>query len=66
MLQRILPDPSGARSCERIAGTLVIRPGLLAAGSAAWLDWGHPANEQVEFLDLKVTATRRHDEAVHA
>lgn len=62
----VLPAPSGERGAERVTGTLVIRPGMLAAGSAAWLDWGQPATERVEFLDLKVTAARHRDEPVPA
>jgi Icc-related predicted phosphoesterase len=36
------------RGVQRIASTLVVNPGHLADGSAAWLDWG--THDQVEFL----------------
>jgi Icc-related predicted phosphoesterase len=41
------------RGSQRVASTLVINPGHLAEGSAAWLDLGRPAQEAVEFLDLR-------------
>src|SRR5262245_54074187 len=41
------PAPRRARW---VAGTLVIAPGCLADGRAAWLDWGRPPGAQVEFL----------------
>jgi Icc-related predicted phosphoesterase len=40
------------RGTQRIAHTLVINPGRLADGSAAWLDLMRHVNEQVEFLDV--------------
>jgi Metallophosphoesterase, calcineurin superfamily len=40
------------RGAQRIAHTLVVNPGRLADGSAAWLDWDRPRDEQVEFLRL--------------
>ena len=39
-----------SRGMQRIAHTLVVNPGRFADGSAAWLDWGRPAGEQVELL----------------
>lgn len=36
-----------------VAGTFVVAPGCLADGRAAWLDWGRPPGEQVEFLDRR-------------
>jgi hypothetical protein len=42
-------DRQGAR---RVGHTLVVNPGCLADGKAAWLDWDRPAEEQVEFLTL--------------
>jgi Icc-related predicted phosphoesterase len=38
------------RGVQRIAHTVVVNPGRLVDGSAAWLDWSRPAGEQVEFL----------------
>jgi Icc-related predicted phosphoesterase len=45
--------PDGRRGSQRVARTLVINPGHLAEGSAAWLDLGRPVEEAVEFLDLR-------------
>jgi len=43
------------RGIERVAGTLVVNPGALADGSAAWLDWGRDSDHRVEFLDLRTS-----------
>ena len=40
------------RGFRRVASTLVINPGSLADGQAAWLNWGRPTHDQVELLDL--------------
>src|SRR5262249_44296212 len=40
------------RGCQRIGHTLVVNPGRLADGSAAWLDINRDANHQVEMLEL--------------
>jgi hypothetical protein len=40
------------RGSQWIAHTLVVNPGRLADGSAAWLDWNRAKGEQVEFLRL--------------
>jgi hypothetical protein len=56
----VLGRSSEKRGVERIADTLVINPGYLSEGSAAWLDWDRPACEQVEFLDLQGMGTPRH------
>jgi Icc-related predicted phosphoesterase len=45
--------PDGGRGSQRVARTLVVNPGHLAEGSAAWVDLGRPAAEAVEFLDLR-------------
>jgi hypothetical protein len=49
----VLGSPSHRMSAYRIANTLVINPGHLCEGTAAWLDWDRPASERVEFLDLR-------------
>jgi hypothetical protein len=41
---------------EQIAETLVINPGHLSEGSAAWFDWDRAPGEQVKFLDLQSMA----------
>jgi len=38
------------RGFHRVAHTLVVNPGRLADGSAAWLDWNRIKPEQVEIL----------------
>jgi Icc-related predicted phosphoesterase len=40
------------RGIMRIGNTLVVNPGYLSEGSAAWLDWHKTPELQVEFLDL--------------
>ena len=40
------------RGFQRVAHTLVVNPGRLADGSAAWLDRSRSKDEQVEFLEL--------------
>jgi len=47
----VVAGQSSLRGIQRIGHTLVINPGRLADGSAAWLDWNRPVPEQVEFLD---------------
>jgi len=48
----VVGGSSERRGCERIGHTLVINPGRLTDGWAAWLDWGRPSAEQVEFVNL--------------
>jgi Icc-related predicted phosphoesterase len=47
----VVAGQSSLRGLQRIAHTLGINPGCLADGSAAWLDWNRPVEEQVELLD---------------
>jgi hypothetical protein len=49
----VVGGSDACRGCQRLARTLVVNPGSLAEGSAAWLDWGRPAAEAVEFLDVR-------------
>jgi hypothetical protein len=49
----VVAGPTACRGTQRIAHTLVVNPGRLADGSAAWLDWSRSGGEQVEFLDLQ-------------
>lgn len=44
--------PSDRRGFEHVGKTLVVNPGALADGWAAWLDWDSQADHQVEFFDL--------------
>jgi hypothetical protein len=46
----VVAGPTERRGVQRIASTLVVNPGCLADGSAAWLDWSHRSDDQVEFL----------------
>jgi hypothetical protein len=46
----VLGGPGPRRGARWVAGTLVVDPGCLADGRAAWLDWSRPPGEQVEFL----------------
>jgi Icc-related predicted phosphoesterase len=44
-------DPKGSR---RVGNTLVVNPGYLADGWAAWLDWRRSEGNQVDVIDLAV------------
>jgi hypothetical protein len=48
----LVAGTSERRGLQRIARTLVVNPGQLADGSAAWLDWNRHRDEQVELLRL--------------
>jgi Icc-related predicted phosphoesterase len=41
-----------SRGVRRMGRSLIVNPGYLSADSAAWLDWTHPAEGQVEILNL--------------
>jgi hypothetical protein len=45
----VVAGPTERRGLQRIASTLIVNPGHLADGSAAWLDWSR--GEEVVFLD---------------
>lgn len=49
----VVGGPSESRGSQRVAGTLVVNPGQLADGWAAFLDLRLPADEQVELLNLR-------------
>jgi hypothetical protein len=51
----VVAGPTAHRGTQRIAHTLVINPGRLADGSAAWLDWDRGTG-QVELLDARSVA----------
>ncbi len=51
----VVAGPTAHRGTQRIAHTLVINPGWLADGSAAWLNWDRGAG-QVELLDARSAA----------
>ena len=46
----VVKGSSEFRGQERIGHTLVINPGCLADGFAAWLDWNRQTEDQVEFF----------------
>jgi hypothetical protein len=54
----VLGRPCDHRGLQRLASTLVISPGYLSEGCAAWLDWNRIGDDQVEFLDLSGPGTR--------
>jgi Icc-related predicted phosphoesterase len=47
----VVGGDSEHRGFERVAHTLVINPGSLADGHAAWLDLGQRTDNQVELVD---------------
>jgi Icc-related predicted phosphoesterase len=49
----VVTGKSERRGSERIGTTLIINPGCLADGWAVWLDWNLPAQDQVEFVNLR-------------
>jgi hypothetical protein len=55
----VLGSPCVCRGVEHIASTLLISPGYLSEGCAAWLDWNHHGDDQVEFLHLRKPATQQ-------
>jgi hypothetical protein len=46
----VVAGPTERRGVQRVASTLVVNPGRLTDGSAAWLDWGRGGDDPVEFL----------------
>jgi hypothetical protein len=52
----VAAGPTARRGTQRIAHTLIVNPGRLVDGSAAWLDWDREAGDQVEFLDTRTAA----------
>ena len=46
----VVGGPTERRGVQRIASTLVVNPGCLADGSAAFLDWDRTGDDPVEFL----------------
>jgi hypothetical protein len=48
----VLPSHEPRGRVDRVAGTTVVNPGGLAAGSAAWVDWGRGGAAQVTLLEL--------------
>lgn len=52
------------RGVQRIGRTLIVNPGCLTDGSAAWVDWRRHPGGHVEFLDLPAQ-TRQLTQPVH-
>jgi Icc-related predicted phosphoesterase len=46
----VVGGPTERRGVQRIASTLVVNPGCLADGSAAFLDWDRSGDDPVEFM----------------
>jgi Icc-related predicted phosphoesterase len=49
----VAPGRSEARGFQHLAHTLVVNPGTLADGWAAWLDRDRPRDEQIEMMNLR-------------
>jgi Metallophosphoesterase, calcineurin superfamily len=49
----VVAGPNGRRGTQRLGSSLVVNPGCLADGWAAWLDWNHEADRQIEFVNLR-------------
>jgi predicted phosphodiesterase len=48
----VVAGPTAHRGFQRSARTLIVNPGCLADGSAAWVDWRRHPGGHVELLDL--------------
>lgn len=48
--------PSCTRGMQRIDGTLIVNPGRLVDGWAAWIDWGRSGGDQVELFNVNEPA----------
>jgi Icc-related predicted phosphoesterase len=48
----VTAGPTEHRGIQRLARTLIVNPGCLADGSAAWVDWRSHPGGHVEFLNL--------------
>jgi hypothetical protein len=46
--------PSDEQGSQAVGKTLVVNPGCLAYGKAAWLDWSREERDRVELIDLEV------------
>jgi hypothetical protein len=49
----VIGRPGAKGRIERVARTLIIHPGYLADGCAAWFDWERPGDDKAELLDLR-------------
>jgi Icc-related predicted phosphoesterase len=49
----------GGQRIQRVAHTLIVNPGYLSDGKAAWLDWRRSAASTVELLDLNADLRHR-------
>jgi hypothetical protein len=54
----VVAGPTERRGLQRIASTLIVNPGHLADGSAAWLDWDRSGDDQVEFCTTDASLRR--------
>jgi hypothetical protein len=53
----VVGDGSGDASIQRVAHSLVVAPGFLSHGRAAWLDWRRPPTERIELMKLAEAVT---------
>jgi Icc-related predicted phosphoesterase len=54
----VVAGPTERRGLQRIASTLIVNPGHLADGSAAWLDCDRSGDDQVEFCKTDASLRR--------
>lgn len=54
----VVAGPTAHRGIQRFGRTLIVNPGCLADGSAAWVDWRRHPGGHVEFLDHKITPAK--------
>jgi len=52
----VVAGSSQRQGIQRIASTLVVNPGFLAEGTAAWVDWTCAPEDQVVFLGPQATS----------
>jgi hypothetical protein len=55
----VVAGSSERRGCQHVGRTLVVNPGSLADGSAAWLDWRMRGVDSVKFLDRELPVSPR-------
>jgi Icc-related predicted phosphoesterase len=55
----VVAGSSALRGSARYGHTLVVNPGCLAEGWAAWLDWSRQGAEEVEMLHLRPPGLRK-------
>ena len=54
----VVLGPGDCSGTQRLGRTLVVNPGYLSEGRAAWLDWCRPGDPQIRLLDFSNPANR--------